>query len=195
MKPDFLPDPVLRDVIHIRPARIGDNRGWFCETFNARVYAEAGIDCAFVQDNTSLSAAAGTVRGLHFQAPPHAQAKLVRCTRGRILDVVVDIREGSPTFGRSMTMELSASGGEQVFVPEGFAHGFCTLEPDCEISYKVNTYYAPDADRGIAYDDPALGIDWPFPASGLTLSERDLKLPRLSDIAHAFPATMIGAGR
>ena len=119
----------------------------------------------------------------------------MRCTRGRILDVVVDIREGSPTFGRSMTMELSASGGEQVFVPEGFAHGFCTLEPDCEISYKVNTYYAPDADRGIAYDDPALGIDWPFPTSGLTLSERDLKLPRLSDIAHAFPATMIGAGR
>ncbi|WP_340693589.1 dTDP-4-dehydrorhamnose 3,5-epimerase [Hyphomonas sp.] len=195
MKPDFLPNPVLRDVIHIRPARIGDNRGWFCETFNARVFAEAGIDCTFVQDNTSFSAAAGTLRGLHYQLPPHAQAKLVRCTRGRILDVVVDIREGSPTFGQSITMELSASGGEQVFVPEGFAHGFCTLEADCEISYKVTTYYAPDADRGIAYDDPALGIDWPFPAADLTLSARDLKHPRLSKIASAFPAAMIGAGR
>lgn len=195
MKPAFLPDPVLTGVIHIRPARIGDNRGWFCETFNARVFAEAGIDCTFVQDNTSFSAAEGTLRGLHYQLPPHAQAKLVRCTRGRILDVVVDIREGSPTFGQSMTIELSAAGGEQVFVPEGFAHGFCTLEADCEISYKVTTHYAPDADRGIAYDDPALGIDWPFPAEGLTLSERDLKHPRLSQLAVAFPSDMMGAGR
>jgi len=195
MKPEFRPDPVLRDVIHIQPARIGDNRGWFSETFNARFYAEAGIDCVFVQDNTSLSAATGTLRGLHFQLPPHAQAKLVRCTRGRILDVAVDIRDGSPTYGKWMSVELSAAGGEQVFVPAGFAHGFCTLEPDCEISYKVTAYYAPDADRGLAFDDPALGIDWPFPAADLTLSDRDRRHPRLSDLGVPFPGAMMGAGR
>ncbi|MEQ8300291.1 MAG: dTDP-4-dehydrorhamnose 3,5-epimerase [Hyphomonas sp.] len=195
MKPEFRPDAVLKDVIHIRPARIGDNRGWFSETFNARLYADAGIDCAFVQDNTSLSAAVGTLRGLHFQLPPFAQAKLVRCTRGRILDVAVDIREGSPTFGQWMSAELTAAGGEQLFVPEGFAHGFCTLEPDCEISYKVTAYYAPDADRGLAFDDPALGINWPLPAADLTLSERDRKHPPLSGLGVPFPAAMIGAGR
>ncbi|MFH1518449.1 MAG: dTDP-4-dehydrorhamnose 3,5-epimerase [Pseudomonadota bacterium] len=195
MKPEFRPDPILRDVIHIRPARIGDNRGWFSETFNARLYAEAGIDCVFVQDNTSLSAATGTLRGLHYQLPPHAQAKLVRCTRGRILDVAVDIRDGSPSFGQWASTELSAAGGEQLFVPEGFAHGFCTLEPDCEISYKVTAYYAPGADRGLAFDDPALGIDWPFPAAGLTLSERDRTHPRLSGIGVPFPGAMTGAAR
>jgi dTDP-4-dehydrorhamnose 3,5-epimerase len=195
MKPEFRPDTVLKDVLHIRPTRIGDNRGWFSETYNARLFAEAGIDCDFVQDNTSLSATVGTLRGIHFQLPPHAQSKLVRCTRGRILDVAVDIRESSPTFGQWLSAELTAAGGEQLFVPEGFAHGFCTLEPDCEISYKVTAYYAPDADRGLAFDDPALGIDWPFPARDLTLSERDRKHPRLSGIGAPFPAAKMGAAR
>jgi dTDP-4-dehydrorhamnose 3,5-epimerase len=195
MKPEFRPDAVLKDVIHILPVRIGDNRGWFSETFNARHYAQAGIDCAFVQDNTSLSATVGTLRGLHFQLPPYAQAKLVRCTRGRVLDVAVDIREGSPTFGRWMSTKLTAGGGEQLFVPEGFAHGFCTLEPDCEISYKVTAFYAPDADRGLAFDDPALAIDWPMRAEDLTLSERDREHPRLTDIGVPFPAALIGAVR
>ncbi|KDA01916.1 dTDP-4-dehydrorhamnose 3,5-epimerase [Hyphomonas oceanitis] len=195
MKPEFRPDPVLKDVILIKPARIGDARGWFSETFNARHYAEAGIPDDFVQDNESCSEAMGTLRGLHFQLPPHAQAKLVRCTRGRILDVVVDIRQGSPTFGQHTRVELSAEKGEQVYVPVGFAHGFCTLEPDCEISYKVTAYYAPAFDRGLAFDDPSLGIQWPFPDQSLVLSNRDRGHPRLSDLGDVFPAETAGAAR
>jgi dTDP-4-dehydrorhamnose 3,5-epimerase len=195
MKPEFRPDPVLKDVILIKPARIGDARGWFSETFNARLYAEAGIPDDFVQDNESRSEAMGTLRGLHFQLPPHAQAKLVRCTRGRILDVVVDIRHGSPTFGQHTRVELSAEKGEQLYVPTGFAHGFCTLEPDCEISYKVTAYYAPEFDRGLAFDDPSLGIEWPFPVHSLVLSDRDRKHPGLSGLSEVFPAQTAGAAR
>lgn len=195
MKPEFRPDPVLKDVILIKPARIGDARGWFSETFNARLYAEAGIPDDFVQDNESRSEAMGTLRGLHFQLPPHAQAKLVRCTRGRILDVVVDIRQGSPTFGRHASVELSGEKGEQLYVPTGFAHGFCTLEPDCEISYKVTAYYAPEFDRGLAFDDPSLGIQWPFPAQEMVLSDRDRKHPRLSALGDVFPLAVAGAAR
>lgn len=193
MKPEFRPDPVLKDVILIKPARIGDARGWFSESFNARLYAEAGIPHDFVQDNESRSEAMGTLRGLHFQLPPHAQAKLVRCTRGRILDVVVDIRQGSPTFGRHTSVELSGETGEQLYVPTGFAHGFCTLESDCEISYKVTAYYAPEFDRGLAFDDPSLGIQWPFPAQEMVLSDRDRKHPRLSALGDVF--AVAGAAR
>tara|TARA_R110002020_G_scaffold224599_1_gene434137 strand:+ start:10137 stop:10724 length:588 start_codon:yes stop_codon:yes gene_type:complete len=195
MKPEFRPDPVLKDVILIQPARIGDARGWFSETFNARLYAEAGISVDFVQDNESRSEAMGTLRGLHFQLPPYAQGKLVRCTRGRILDVIVDIRHGSPTFGRHTRVELSAEKGEQVYVPAGFAHGFCTLQPDCEISYKVTNYYEPQSDRGLAFDDPALDIDWPFPTGELVLSDRDRKHPRLSELGALFPVATAGAVR
>tara|TARA_R110000787_G_scaffold110809_10_gene219603 strand:- start:48715 stop:49302 length:588 start_codon:yes stop_codon:yes gene_type:complete len=195
MKPEFRPDPVLKEVILIQPARIGDARGWFSETFNARLYAEAGIPVDFVQDNESRSEAMGTLRGLHFQLPPYAQGKLVRCTRGRILDVIVDIRHGSPTYGRHTRIELSAAKGEQVFVPAGFAHGFCTLQPDCEISYKVTAYYAPEFDRGLAFDDPSLGIEWPFPASELVLSDRDRTHPRLSELGDVFPLLTAGAAR
>jgi dTDP-4-dehydrorhamnose 3,5-epimerase len=195
MKPVFRLDPVLKDVIVIQPARIGDARGWFSETFNSRLYAEAGIPADFVQDNESRSEAMGTLRGLHFQLPPYAQAKLVRCTRGRILDVIVDIRHGSPTFGQHTRVELSAEDGAQVYVPVGFAHGFCTLEPDCEISYKVTAYYAPECDRGLAFDDPSLGIQWPFPPEQLVLSDRDRKHPRLADLGEVFPVATAGAAR
>lgn len=170
----------LEDVILIRPVRIEDERGFFAETFRQSEFAANGIDCTFVQDNHSLSRRKGTVRGLHFQTPPHEQAKLVRCIAGRILDVVVDIRPQSDTFGRHITLELSADGGEQLFVPGGFAHGFCTLEDDTQVIYSVSAYYAPEAESGIAFDDPALGIDWPFPASAMTLSERDRHWPGLS---------------
>ena len=195
MKPEFRSDTVLKDVILIKPARIGDARGWFSETYNARLYAKAGIPDDFVQDNESRSETMGTLRGLHFQLPPHAQAKLVRCTHGRILDVVVDIRQGSPTFGRHTSVELSAENGEQLYVPAGFAHGFCTLEPDCEISYKVTAYYAPEYDRGLAFDDPALGIEWPFPSGDMVLSDRDRRHPRLSELGDVFPLATAGAAR
>lgn len=175
------PDPVLPEILLVRPARHGDARGWFSETFNEAAFRAAGIPAEFVQDNHSRSAEAGTLRGLHYQAPPKAQAKLVRCVRGRLMDVVVDIRAGSPRFGRHTAFELSEADPLQVFVPEGFAHGFCTLEPGTEVIYKVTDYYAPAQDFGIAFDDPALGIHWPFPVSGLTLSERDRKHPPLAE--------------
>jgi dTDP-4-dehydrorhamnose 3,5-epimerase len=136
----------LAGILMIEPDRFGDHRGFFAETYSRRVYAELGIDVEFVQDNHSLSAAVGTVRGLHFQMPPHAQAKLVRCGRGAIFDVAVDIRKGSPTFGQSVGYELSAENGAQVFVPAGFAHGFMTLQPDSEIIYKCSDYYAPETE-------------------------------------------------
>ena len=139
-----------------------------------------------------MSEKAGTLRGLHFQVPPDAQAKLVRCTRGRILDVVVDIRKDSPRFGRWSQFEISAESGAQVYVPAGFAHGFCTLEPSTEISYKVTAYYARESDFGIAFDDPALAIRWPYPPGELTLSDRDRKHPRLSELADHILAGVAG---
>lgn len=176
----------IPDLLLIEPQRFGDERGWFSETFRADRLAAAGFDTPFVQDNHALSAEAGTVRGLHFQIAPHAQDKLVRCTRGRILDVVVDIRHGSPTFGRHLAQELSAGNGLQLLVPGGFAHGYRTLEPDCEVQYKVTAYYAREFDRAILWNDPDLGIDWGISPEEAVLSERDRTAPRLADCAPFF---------
>jgi dTDP-4-dehydrorhamnose 3,5-epimerase len=175
----------LPDVLLIRPKKFEDPRGFFAETYSARVLSSA-IPLSFVQDNLSLSRPVGTLRGLHFQSPPHAQGKLVRCVRGRIFDVAVDIRTGSPTVGRHVSVELSGETLDQIYVPPGFAHGFCTLDPDTEVSYKVTDYYAPACDGGIAWDDPDIGIDWPVPASGPVLSPKDQKHPRLRDLDGVF---------
>lgn len=173
-------------VLLIRPKRHGDARGWFTETYNRDMFAKLGIECTFVQDNHSLSAPAYTLRGLHFQTPPRAQDKLVRCIRGRIFDVAVDLRRGSPTYGQWVGAELSAENGHQLFVPVGFAHGFLTLEPDCEVVYKCSDTYAPDHDGGIAWD--SVGIDWPLPA-GVTpeLSAKDQVQPTLAAFDSPFP--------
>ncbi|WP_294289862.1 dTDP-4-dehydrorhamnose 3,5-epimerase [uncultured Sphingomonas sp.] len=169
----------------IRPKRHGDSRGWFTETYNVETFARLGITAAFVQDNHSLSAPAFTLRGLHFQTPPRAQAKLVRCIRGRIFDVAVDLRRGSPTYGQWAWAELSAENGCQLFVPIGFAHGFLTLEPNCEVVYKCSDTYAPQADGGIAWD--SVGIDWPIPAGTVPeLSDKDTRLPALADFDSPF---------
>ncbi len=164
------------------PKRRVDGRGYFSEWYNARDLAAAGLDRRFVQDNVVLSAKAWTVRGLHFQTPPHAQAKLVGVLRGAAFDVVVDIRAGSPTFGRSVTVELSAELGNQVFVPEGFAHGICNRVPDTLTGYKVTEFFDADCDKGIAWDDPALAIAWPVEKGRATLSERDEHLPKLAEL-------------
>lgn len=177
----------LADVKIVTPARIGDERGFFCETYNRRRFAEAGIDIEFVQDNHSLSAAVGTIRGLHFQSEPFAQAKLVRVIRGCLLDVVVDIRKSSPTYGRHVAVELSAENGRQLFVPVGFAHGFCTLEPNTEIEYKVSSYYSAAHDCGLLWNDPELGIDWPVDAARAILSDKDRRQPVLADLPVYFP--------
>ncbi|WP_273184570.1 dTDP-4-dehydrorhamnose 3,5-epimerase [Hyphomonas adhaerens] len=170
----------LTGVLLIHPKRIGDERGFFAETFRQSEFASHGIDCQFVQSNHSLSRRKGTLRGLHFQKAPFGQAKLVKCIAGSILDVVVDIRPQSATFGQTMSVELSAETGNQLFVPDGFAHGFCTLEDDTQIAYDVSEYYTPEAEFGLAFDDPELGIHWPFPESEMTLSERDRHWPGLS---------------
>jgi len=171
----------------IVPQRFGDARGYFVETWNRKAFAaEAGLDLEFVQDNASLSRVAGTVRGLHYQRPPMAQAKLVRCVRGALVDVVVDIRRGSPTYGGHVSAELTAEGGEQLFVPAGFAHGFCTLEPDTEIAYKVTAFYSREHDAGIVWNDPELGIEWPLRGREPSLSDKDRQLPRLADIGSPF---------
>jgi dTDP-4-dehydrorhamnose 3,5-epimerase len=176
----------LPDVKLINPQRIGDRRGFFSETYNRQRFAEAGISVEFVQDNHSLSAVAGTVRGLHFQSEPFAQAKLIRVVRGRILDVVVDIRKSSPTFGRHVAVELSAENGSQLFVPVGFAHGFCTLEPDTEIVYKVSAYYSAAHDHGLRWNDTALGIDWPVAPAEAVLSDKDRRHPLLAEMPAYF---------
>lgn len=173
-------------VLLISRPRFEDDRGWFSETYQRAKFAEAGVPDDFCQDNHSLSRPAGTIRGLHFQAPPHAQAKLVRCVRGSIWDVAVDIRRGSPTFGQWQAAELSAANGNQLYVPAGFAHGFVTLEPDTEVIYKVSAFYAPESDAGIRWDDPDIGLPWPLPASGPVLSGKDAVLPLLRDIMSPF---------
>ncbi len=165
----------------IVPGRFLDSRGWFSETWNAKLFADFGISTSFCQDNHSLSRPAFTLRGLHFQKAPHAQAKLVRCLRGRIFDVAVDIRNESPTFRHWVGVELSADEGNQLFIPAGYAHGFLTLEADCEVAYKVDAYYAPGSDGGIAWNDPGLGIAWPLDGQSPHLSEKDAALPRLTD--------------
>jgi dTDP-4-dehydrorhamnose 3,5-epimerase len=176
----------IPEVLIVTPRRFGDHRGFFSEVYNKARFAEAGIDLAFVQDNHSLSAEAGTIRGLHFQSPPCAQDKLVRVSRGRILDVAVDIRRSSPTYGRHVAVELSADNWRQLLVPVGFAHGFCTLEPDTEVIYKVTGYYSAAHDHGLAFDDPALGIAWPVAIETATLSEKDRRQPRLADLQAGF---------
>lgn len=170
----------------LRPRRFGDARGWFMETYSEASALAAGIDAKFVQDNQSFSAFEGTIRGLHFQRPPHAQAKLVRCVRGSIMDYAVDVRRGSPTYGHHVAAKLTAEGGEQLFVPVGFAHAFVTLEPDVEVAYKVTDVYAPDCDGGIVWNDPTIGIDWPLPASGAVLSDKDKILPTLAEFDSPF---------
>ncbi|MEM9882353.1 MAG: dTDP-4-dehydrorhamnose 3,5-epimerase [Planctomycetota bacterium] len=179
-------------VQRLAPKRFGDHRGYFAEVYSRPKLAEHGIDLDFVQDNESLSAAVGTVRGLHFQTPPHAQDKLVRCAQGALLDVAVDIRKGSPTYGRHVTAVLSAENGEQLLVPRGFAHGFATLAPDTMILYKVTGTYAPQCDAGLLWSDPALGIDWQTTADDAVLSDKDAKLPTLAELDSPFvhdPAT------
>ncbi len=183
---DFIQDTAIADVKIVTPRKFGDARGFFSETYNRRTFESAGLRYEFVQDNHSLSTAAGSVRGLHFQIAPFAQDKLVRVLRGRIHDVVVDLRRGSPTFGRHVAVELSAKNFRQLLVPAGFAHGFCTLEPDTEVFYKVTQFYSPLHDRGVLWNDPSLGIDWPAIADAATLSEKDRVLPRFNDLADFF---------
>ncbi|HWY60325.1 MAG TPA: dTDP-4-dehydrorhamnose 3,5-epimerase [Rhizomicrobium sp.] len=171
----------------ITPKRFLDSRGFFSETYNARAFAEAGIVSVFVQDNHSLSRQRGTVRGLHFQAPPRLQEKLVRVVKGRILDVAIDLRISSPTFGGHVSTEIGADDGRQFYVPVGFAHGFCTLEPDTEVFYKVTDFWAPECEGGVLWNDPALGIAWPDFA-GAQVVAKDAALPRLSEFATPFHA-------
>ncbi|MGC6331228.1 dTDP-4-dehydrorhamnose 3,5-epimerase [Rhizorhabdus sp. FW153] len=170
----------------IKTRRFGDDRGWFSETYRRDRFVDLGVPDLFVQDNHSYSRHVGTLRGIHFQAPPHAQAKLVRCVRGRIIDYAVDLRAGSPTYGRHVAAELSADNGDQLYIPVGFGHAFVTLEPDCEVSYKVSDVYAPETDGGIAWDCPTLAIDWPLPSSGPILSDKDSVLPPLLGWASPF---------
>ena len=176
----------LTGVLILTPARFGDTRGFFSESWNRARMAEAGIDIDFVQDNHSLSSKAGTVRGLHFQTPPHTQAKLVRCGRGALFDVAVDIRAGSPTYGQWFGTELSAENGRQLLVPVGFAHGFVTLTENTEIIYKCSDYYAPDCDRAIAHDDPDIGINWGVSRAKRILSEKDAAAPTLAELGTPF---------
>ncbi len=170
----------------VTPKKHGDARGFFSETFRADILRAHGVELDFVQDNHVYSAQRGVLRGLHFQTPPHAQGKLVRCARGSILDVAVDIRSGSPTYGRHVAAELTSENWKQLWVPPGFAHGYVTLEPDCEVIYKVTAYYSPECDRGIAFDDPALNIDWRVSGQDLLLSDKDRRQPKLGDTVPAF---------
>lgn len=168
------------------PIRHGDARGYFSETFRQDFFDKAVTPISFVQDNESLSAETGTVRGLHFQLNPKAQGKLVRCIAGAIVDVVVDIRQGSPTYGQHVRAELSAENGQQLWVPAGFAHGFCTLAPNTVVTYKVTEYHSPQHDRGLRWNDPALGIDWPVGEGKAVLSAKDTAQPLLSQLDANF---------
>lgn len=176
----------LAGVKLFAPRHIGDERGYFAETFRADTFAKECGAVVFVQDNESLSAQTGTVRGLHFQSAPHAQGKLVRCTAGALFDVAVDIRVGSPTFGKWVGETLTPENGLQLWIPPGFAHGFCTLSPNSVIAYKVTDYYNAECDKGLAWDDPALSIAWPDAADAATLSPKDRKQPELSCLPDYF---------
>lgn len=175
----------LEGVLILTPKRYADERGWFSETFNAARAAEAGLNMVFVQDNHSMSAKAGTLRGLHFQAPPHAQDKLVRCARGAIFDVAVDIRRGSPTFGKWTGVELTEANGRQLLVPKGFLHGFVTRADLTEVLYKCSDLYAPDCDGAVRWDDPDIGIDWGL-AGAPVLSAKDAAAPLFRDFVSPF---------
>ena len=176
----------IPDVRVLSPRKYGDRRGFFSETYNKKALAAVGIDINFVQDNHSYSAEKGTVRGLHFQTAPFAQDKLVRVARGSVFDVVVDLRRGSPTYGRYVNVVLSTEAWNQVLVPVGFAHGFMTLEPDTEVIYKVSNYYSPDQDKGLLWNDPDLGIAWPLAENDALLSEKDRIQPRLAQLVTSF---------
>jgi dTDP-4-dehydrorhamnose 3,5-epimerase len=176
----------IPDVLLITPKVHGDPRGAFAETYNRRELAEAGFTADFVQDNHSRSPQKGTVRGLHFQLEPYAQDKLLRVTRGAVLDVAVDLRPGSPTRGRHVAVELSADNWRQLLVPRGFAHGFQTLTADCEVLYKVTGYYTPAAERGLLWNDPALGIEWPLAAENSMVNARDAAWPTLAELGEPF---------
>ena len=179
-------DTVLPEVKIVAPGRLGDTRGFFSEVWNERDFAAAGIKAHFVQDNHIRNPLKGPLRGLHYQLPPAAQGKLLRVTRGSIFDVAVDIRRGSPTFGRHADAVLSADNWQQLWIPPGFAHGYCTLEDDTEVQYKVTDFYSPDCDRGIAWDDPALRINWPVLHDAVLLSDRDREHPGLADQPDLF---------
>lgn len=176
----------IADVKLLTPRRFADRRGYFTETWNRQRLAELGIAVDFCQDNLSVSHPVGTVRGLHFQTPPFAQHKLVGVLRGRVLDVAVDLRRGSASYGRHVAVELGAAGGQQLFIPQGFAHGFCTLEPDTMVFYKVSAPYAPEHDTGLSWNDPALGIVWPLDETQAVLSDKDRALPRFGDFQTPF---------
>lgn len=172
-------------VLLITPKKFSDSRGWFSETYSQKAFKDRGLELNFVQDNHSLSIQTGTLRGFHFQAPPHAQAKLVRCTRGRILDVAVDVRVGSPTYSKYVSAELSPMNGRQLFIPVGFAHAFLTLEPDTEVIYKVTDIYAPLCDGGVRWNDPTIAFPWNI-ENAPSLSTKDENLPILKDLENPF---------
>jgi len=176
----------IEDVKLITPRIFRDERGFFSETFNLKALEDIGISEKFVQDNHSLSVETGVIRGLHFQSLPYAQGKLVRVVKGSILDVAVDIRNGSPTYGKHVTAVLSVENWQQLWIPNGFAHGFCTLEPNTEVLYKVTDYYAPECDKGLAWNDAALGIDWPVDPEKVILSDKDAGYPTLSELPAYF---------
>ena len=179
-------ETALPEIKVVMPRRIGDARGFFSEVWNARDFASAGIDAAFVQDDRIRDPLKGTLRGLHYQVPPVAQGKLVRVTRGAIFDVAVDIRRGSPSFGRHAAAVLTADNWYQLWIPPGFAHGYCTLKDDTEVQYKTTDFYSPAHDRGIAWNDPVLMITWPVTAKTAIVSDRDSALPRLAQQSDLF---------
>jgi len=177
-------------VLKITPQRFGDQRGFFSESYNRQRWLDHGLECDFVQDNLAFSAAADTIRGLHFQSPPHAQTKLVSVLRGAVVDVALDIRDGSPGYGRSVSAVFTADGGEQMLIPKGFAHGYRTLTADCLIFYKVDTYHAPDSEGGVRWDDSALNIDWTGGSANAIaeplVNDRDLGWQRWTDFSSPF---------
>jgi dTDP-4-dehydrorhamnose 3,5-epimerase len=170
----------------LTPRRFGDERGFFSETFRAEALEAAGVNAVFVQDNHARTAQKGTLRGLHFQVPPHAQAKLIRCVRGAILDVIVDLRRSSATYGRSQAVELSDANWKQLFVPVGFAHGYLTLRDDCEVLYKTTAYYEPEAEGGLLWSDRDLAIDWRLGSCEIRTNSRDAEWPPLSVLQSPF---------